>query len=373
MRHQTFILLTALALPTAAQAQTGPPDATTDLGETSRQVAVAADRDFVVMPIPISNPAIGNGLAVAALALYTPSGAVEPWTTGVGAAYADSESWFVGAFQRANFRDDRFRLTAAAGYGVFNLEFYGIGAAAGERDRSIAIEQEGAFALVQASMRIAPNLYLGPAFRYLDITTSLNLDDVDFPDLEIPEPQLDSRSAALGISAEYDTRDSQYRPRGGLYSTGQVLRSDEAFGSDFGYTRTEFTLNGYHALSDRTVVAGRLSLCDVGEDAPFYDLCAYGQNHDLRGYVSGQYRDQAMAAVQVELRQELPRRFGLVLFAGIGGVAPSLGRIGDERALPAAGIGLRYEASREYGLNVSIDYARGRDSDAVYFYIGEAF
>ena len=45
----------------------------------------------------------------------------------------------------------------------------------------------------------------------------------------------------------------------------------------------------------------------------------------------------------------------------------------DERALPAAGIGLRYEASRQYGLNVSIDYARGRDSDAVYFYIGEAF
>ena len=86
MRHQTLILLTALALPGAVQAQTGPPDATTDLGETSRQVAVAADRDFVVMPIPISNPAIGNGLAVAALALYTPGGAVEPWTTGVGAA-----------------------------------------------------------------------------------------------------------------------------------------------------------------------------------------------------------------------------------------------------------------------------------------------
>lgn len=373
MRYFTLTVLLSFAFAGPALAQTGPSEAVSDLNETSAEVGHARNRDFVVMPIPVSNPAIGSGLAVAALALYKPAGAAEAWTTGVGGAYTDTESWFVGAFQRANFRNDRFRPTAGAGYGDFNLDFYGIGSDSGDRGRSIAIEQKGAFALVEATARIAPNFYIGPAFRYLDISTSLNLEDIDFPDLDIPAPERESRSSALGLTAEYDTRDSQYGPRRGLYSTAQVFRADDAFGSDFDYTRTEFTLNGYYPLSEKTVVASRLSLCDVGDDAPFYDLCAFGSNHDLRGYVSGQYRDQAMAAVQIELRQQLPRRFGFVVFAGVGGVAASLDGIADERALPAAGVGLRYQASRQYGLNISVDYARGRDSDAVYFYIGEAF
>jgi outer membrane protein assembly factor BamA len=373
MRYPTLAVLLPFAFAGPALAQTASPEVVVDLNETSQKVARARDRDFVVMPIPVSNPAIGNGVAVAALALYKPGGTTQPWTTGVGGAYTDTESWFVGAFQRANFRDDRFRLTAGVGYGDANLDFYGIGADAGDRDRSIAIEQKGAFALIEASARVAPNFYIGPAFRYLDISTSLNRDDIGFPDQDIPAPELESRSSALGLTAEYDTRDSQYGPRRGLYSTAQVLRADDAFGSDFDYTRAEFTLNGYYPLSDRTVVAARLALCDVGDDTPFYDLCAFGRSNDLRGYVSGQYRDQAMAAVQMELRQDLSRRFGFVLFAGVGGVAASLDGIADERALPAAGFGLRYKASRQYGVNISVDYARGRDSDAVYFYIGEAF
>ncbi len=37
------------------------------------------------------------------------------------------------------------------------------------------------------------------------------------------------------------------------------------------------------------------------------------------------------------------------------------------------GAGLRFLASQKYGVNVSLDYAIGRDTRAFYFYIGEAF
>jgi hypothetical protein len=43
----------------------------------------------------------------------------------------------------------------------------------------------------------------------------------------------------------------------------------------------------------------------------------------------------------------------------------------SSRSLPAAGAGLRYLASRDQRLNVSIDYAVGRDESAFYVYIGE--
>ena len=37
--------------------------------------------------------------------------------------------------------------------------------------------------------------------------------------------------------------------------------------------------------------------CATGQGAPFWDLCFYGQNNDLRGYAAGQYRDHAMATL----------------------------------------------------------------------------
>ena len=49
----------------------------------------------------------------------------------------------------------------------------------------------------------------------------------------------------------------------------------------------------------------------------------------------------------------------------------ALFRFGD--LLPAGGAGLRLLVSETYGVNVSIDYARGKDSDAIYVQIGEAF
>ena len=122
----------------------------------------------------------------------------------------------------------------------------------------------------------------------------------------------------------------------------------------------------------KAVVAARLSVCDSGDGAPFFDLCMFGQNNDLRGYDPGRYRDHTLAAVQVEYRRDLFWRIGAVAFAGVGGVAPSFDKFGSN-LLPAAGVGLRLKASKAHRVNASIDFAFGEDSHAFYFYIGEAF
>lgn len=63
----------------------------------------------------------------------------------------------------------------------------------------------------------------------------------------------------------------------------------------------------------------------------------------------------------------------MVAFAGIGQVAPSLKELTSDNLLPSAGLGLRFRASEEERVNLSIDFAVGKDSDAWYFRIGEAF
>lgn len=99
----------------------------------------------------------------------------------------------------------------------------------------------------------------------------------------------------------------------------------------------------------------------------------YGASNDLRGYETGRYRDGATWAAQAELRQHLFWRLGAVVFAGIGGVAPKLGALDDSVILPSAGIGLRFQPSKETPVNLRVDYARGKDSHALYISVGEAF
>ena len=103
-------------------------------------------------------------------------------------------------------------------------------------------------------------------------------------------------------------------------------------------------------------------------------ICAYtGMSSDLRGYETGRYRNHAYWAAQAEVRQRLVGRFGAVLFGGIGESTDKIADFGKGKWLPAVGAGLRYQPSRETPINLRVDYARGKDSHALYISVGEAF
>ena len=375
LRYGILLPLLALAWPLHAVAQDAEATGAT-VSATSGGAAAAQTPEkkfnFVVMPIPVSNPAIGNGLALVAMGLYTPGHSPRPWTSGIGGVYTDSKSWGGAIFQRAYLNDGKFRLVAALGTGDFNLKFFGIGSDAGASGRSVDIEQESDFAGGEFLFRMGHGFYGGIMYRGMKMKTTFKASEIDLP-IPIPDIERDSTVSQLGLAGEYDTRDTEYGPRKGMYGTLQWLYASDAFGSDFDYPRVAIALNGYHALSDKAVLAWRGSLCYTGDGAPFYDLCSYGQNNDLRGYLAGQYRDHAMFAVQAEYRRNLYKRWGMVAFAGLGKVAPDFGSFGNEKLLPAAGLGLRFLASEKYRVNVSVDYAVGDDSNAFYFYVGEAF
>jgi hypothetical protein len=72
-------------------------------------------------------------------------------------------------------------------------------------------------------------------------------------------------------------------------------------------------------------------------------------------------------------RRPLFCRIGLMAFAGVGSVAKSSGGFNAGTLLRAAGVGVRFVASKKYDVNVSAALAVGRDLKALYFYIGEAF
>jgi outer membrane protein assembly factor BamA len=368
----------ALAFLPAGAAADPTHGASTRIGDPTEQAGKAKDAkstaSFVAMPIPLSDPAIGTGLGVAAMALYNQDKSGRPWTTGAGGLYTDLESWAAAVFHKSHFAEDRYRLTAAAAYGDFNLDFYGVGVDAGSRGLSVKMEQEGALFLGEFLVRAQPHFYIGARYIAASVNTTIQLPQLAaFPDLDLPDIELESMISSLGLSSEYDTRDSEYGPRKGIYASGQWLFSDEAIGSDFDYDRVNLAVNGYVVLDGKTTLAWRGSVCWAGDGAPFYDICNFGSQNDLRGYPAGQYRDHAMYAVQAELRRPLFWKIGGVAFAGFGEVASGFDELTSDEILPAAGFGLRFTASEEYRVNASIDFAVGDATSAIYFYIGEAF
>jgi outer membrane protein assembly factor BamA len=288
--------------------------------------------------------------------------------------YTDSQSWAVGALQKAHLLDDKVRLSAIAGYASLNLNFFGIGSVLANRDASIPIRQQGHAVLLKGLTEVTPGLFLGARYRLLSLRTTLRSSDTPlFPDLSLPDAELTNVTPGIGFVAEYDTRDNEFYPQRGTFANVNTNVPRQALGSSFDYWQLDVAYNRYLPLTHSSVLALRGSACMTGGSVPFYDLCLFGMNHDLRGYETGKFRDETMVAVQAEYRWRFLTRLGLVAFAGVGNVAPSVDALAEGKLLPSVGAGLRVLASKKFNVNVSADFAVGRDSTGVYVYVGEAF
>jgi len=136
----------------------------------------------------------------------------------------------------------------------------------------------------------------------------------------------------------------------------------QGLGSKYSYQSYKFTFNKFASLSKKQVLAFDFGFCGTGGKPPFYGNCIYGTNNRLRGYKAGRYLDRYMLVTQLEYRLVLPKRFGLVGFGGIGGVAPG----GDQlfsanHFLPSAGGGIRFLLSKKYHVNLRADAGFGKD------------
>jgi hypothetical protein len=120
------------------------------------------------------------------------------------------------------------------------------------------------------------------------------------------------------------------------------------------------------------VLAFRGYACEVGDNAPIWDMCLYGLRNDLRGYKAGQYRDRGMFAVQGEWRMPLKGRVSGALFAGVGGIGSGFWNSFDN-LLPSGGPGIRYLLFESWRIKVGADYAFAKHGGAFYLRVGEAY
>jgi hypothetical protein len=359
-------------------AQVGQAQQKDDSSEAHQQVKKTKRErrgSIVAAPIPISSPAIGSGVVLTGgyiFPLRKSDKVSPPSTIGTAVLITDNGSRGWGLGGDFYFKQDTYHITIIYFGGNINYDFYGIGTASGDAGRKLPLKQTGDVFLADFLYRLGWKFSVGP--RLLAGNSTITLRSSGGNDqLQPPGIGLDTRLTALGFHINRDTRPNRFYPTSGTLFDFTSMFFSNALGSKYSFESYRFMFNYYHSLGTKQVLAYNLYTCSTAGDPPFYGECIYGTNSELRGYVAGRYIDREMIAAQVEYRLALRWRFGIVLFGGLGEVAPSVEDFTGDNILPAGGGGLRFKVSRKYNLNFRADLAQGKEGHTFSMGIGEAF
>ena len=330
---------------------------------------------FVIAPIPIVSPAIGSGF-VPVVGYITPVAPREPGVTpstfGVAGLITNNSSRGFVVGTDLYLSHARYEVESGYARGSLDYNIYGEGFINGNAGLKLPLEQTGQAYFIKALRRIPWDIYVGGRFFTGTSFLTLKPTSGNLPPIP-PDIGLHTSLRSLGAEAYRDTRPNHFYPvKGSLIDfTADVFA--EPLGSKYSFQSYKFTFNKYFSLPKKQVLAYNLYYCATGGSPPFYAQCIYGTNNELRGYTAGRYFDHFMIATQVEDRLELPWRFGVVGFVGIGAVTPGATKFRSNQFLPGGGTGLRYMLSKSYHVNLRTDFAWGKDNFTWAVGVGEAF
>jgi hypothetical protein len=295
-----------------------------------------------------------------------------PSTVGLVGAFTNSGSRGGVLGGRLYFAENKYQTTFVFVKGRVNFDFFGIGRIPGRDPISVPLKMGGTIFFGEFLRNVGKSIFVGP--RYQRRNLYVRLDGLQTPGgFEIPPTDLQAVSSSLGFHVQRDKRDSTFYPtKGSLFDLSGDFFA-RALGSKRHYQTYKVAYNGYRELAPKQVLAYRGMICTANESVPFYDLCLYGTNNDLRGYTGGEFQNRRMFATQAEYRRELKGRFGVVGFGGIGGIARRWNAFRSDELLPAAGAGLRFTLDKKNHINYRIDWAIGREGHTLSIGVGEAF
>jgi hypothetical protein len=328
---------------------------------------------FVVAPLPISSPAIGQGI-IPVLGYIFPFSTKDkispPSVIGAAGLVTNDGSRGFAVGGQLYFKEDTYRASAGFAHGNIDYNLYGAGIAS---DLRLPLTQTGQAFFGEFLRRVGWKFFLGPRF----ITGHSIIEVKPNGGSTVPIPPdvgLHTTLTALGIRLTRDTSKNRFYPLSGMYFTFTSDFFSQSLGSKYSFQSYRTQFDKYWSLSDKQVLASDTYFCATGGEPPFYGNCIYGTNSELRGYIAGQSFTRYMITSQVEYRLELPKRFGLVVFGGLGGAIPGGTQLyGAQKFLPAGGGGLRFELSKVYHVNLRADIAQGTTGHTFSMGVGEAF
>ncbi len=295
-----------------------------------------------------------------------------PSKIGFGGYYSINGQYKISLNPAFYFLENKLFVKVPMSYGKFIDKFWGFGNDTGETGNESYTRQGLSVTFVLQS---PPVLFSADRSGLI----------IDFDDTEITDKMDNSfllddevvgsnggQSIGFGYDLTWDSRDNIFFPNSGGYQYFKIVVYPEL--GDFFYAQLELDVKHFESFSPDHVLGFNFYLSSVMGDAPFYKYPALGGAKRMRGYFTGRYRDKFYSAIQMEYRQYFWRKFGFVVFGGLGDVAPEFIKFDFTELKYSYGMGLRFLFNKKQKINLRMDFGFGQDGNSgVYFGIEEAF
>jgi outer membrane protein assembly factor BamA len=299
----------------------------------------------------------------------------------VGASYtrgpmtASSQVSFKGyqkhelALEASRIAGSKLFATVRGGYQDFTQEtFFGVGNDS-KKDSRANYRLEQFHVRGEAGVQITPKTKLGGTLGWIDSRVRNATDSRFGP---IGEASYAATLHAFDDQPEYietgafldmDSRDVPGNPRRGARYFARWSSFHDRKLEQFDFSRVDIEVQRYFAFfNDRRVIALRaktsLTQAADGQEVPFYLLPALGGGEDLRGFSEFRFRDRNMALITAEYRWEAFSGLDLALFADAGRVASRLSDFRLNEMKTAAGLGLRFNTSKQVFCRVDLGFSK---------------
>ncbi len=328
--------------------------------------------DFGILGGPHYSSATGVGLGIVASGLYRIDRNDPQLPLSNVSIFSNVTSkglLMVGVRGNNVFPRERFRLDYTTYIYTFPSTLWGIGYEQGNNDDNETNYSRLKFeAKPRFLVRLAPHTYIGPLVnvQYINIT--------DFDQSVADLMGCDERKFTTfggGLSFTYDSRDIILNATRGWFVQLDQIFNPSWLGNDHVYHWTDLTVSTYHKAWRGAVIAGEFHSMFNYNDVPWPMLATVGGQSRMRGYFEGRYRDKNIMEAQIELRQHIKKRHGIVVWVGAANVFPKFSEMRLKQTLPNFGTGYRWRFKQ--GVNVRLDLGLTRNGMGFIFNINEAF
>ena len=321
------------------------------------------EKDVSFAPIPFIdyNRAIGFSVGFVPMVMYNLSkeDTISPSSiSGLMGMYSSNGTWFGMGFNKFYIKEDKYRISAAGGFGYVNYQF--LLNEIGFIDYNIDMS----FAMIEVQRQIIPNLYFGLNYMYANMNTQY--------DIDIPENTTNLELNGIGTVLSYDGRDSVYYPHSGFIANVN-FKSFPNWMNDQESNKLEFDVNKFISMKNGHDVIGLRAMVGIGIGELDFNQQFIVGSTDIRGYSLGEFRGDQVVALQGEYRMNPFKKIGFVGFAGVAMTFNGINESNNGKLLPGIGTGFRYNVFPKNHMNVGMDFGVGVNDWSLEFKIGESF
>ncbi len=322
---------------------------------------------FLIVPYPITEPALGTGLLAGSVWMRDGSsnavGPSKPQAYGVGGLWTDGGSRGAVAFDSRAWSDGTWRTTALAGWAELHLKYPGLSPRDGE-SLGFSLRADGGSIEGEKTLGSGPN---SVTLRVFSASAA-----VDFNSAAPAELRVEPRTATItgvGFAWLRDTRDNVFTPNAGNATSIGLTIYPQALGASFEAQGVSAKWTTYLPFIGNGVFGLRTRL-DLSYGHPPFYLRPYIA---LRGVAALRYPGEQAASVEGEYRWPINSRWDVLAFGGVGAARADIRGITGERSVSAAGVGVRFKVPKLFGMTLGLDFARGPDGAVTYIQIGNAW